>query len=231
VRALALGLMLGGCGVEGPHDATAPVDTAAAPEPCAAAQEVRFEWTLDPVPEDISFADACVLGEPAAIDGGLALPLACEGGPRTLYVWGAPAPPVEALRAGRAARLLAIAATDADGGQGFVRLEAADGGLLVAAAAAGSLAPPDGARLWLPFDLAPVASACLSEETACGSRRRAGVELRRSGGAPQVVLDAGWAAVGDLGEAQLWVAAAARGDAACLGEAGAYYAVGLVAAR
>lgn len=233
-RLAACGLGLAACEVAAaPEDLADAGATAAAVEPCASAEAVEFTWALEPVPEDMSTTSACTLGEPAAIAGGLALPLDCaEVGARMLYVWATPALPTAALRPGLAVRLWALSSATAAGGeQGFVRLETAAGGLLLAAAAGGSLAPPDGARVWLPFELAPASSACRSEATACGASRRTAVELRRSGGAPDVALDASWAAVGDRGEAQLWVAAARRGDAGCFGEAGGFYSVGLVAAR
>ncbi len=101
----------------------------------------------------------------------------------------------------------------------------------LAAAQAGGLAPDDGSDPWLPFSLAVGVDSCMSEETACGATRRTAVELRRAGGAPRQVFDAQWAVVGDRGEAQLWVAAAQLGDEACVGAAGAWFAVGLLAAR
>jgi hypothetical protein len=225
------------CEVASGPDVPSLVGTAAPQEACAPAEPVTFGWSLEPVPEDISLELACVLGEPAPDGETLALPLACDepGGPRTrtLTLWASPAPPTAALHAGAAVRLRAVWPDDGTGARdtAFVRLEAATGALLVAAATAGALQPPDGSDPWLPFTLAPAAGACLSEESACGETGRAAVDLRRAGGAPRVIQDASHGPVGDRGEAQLWVAAALRGDPACLGPTGAWYEIGLIAAR
>jgi hypothetical protein len=225
-----------GCGPPGPPDVPSVVATMGPLEACVEAEAVEFAWAIEPVPEDISLEVECVLGAHARIDGGVAVPLECAEADgtraRTLYLWAQPGPPTAGLRAGAAVRLRAYQAAgpgaDADA---FVRLEAQDGGLVVAGAAAGALAPPDGTDLWPPFMISPATSACLSEETACGTSQRGAVDVRRAGGAPTIVLDASEARVGDRGEAQLWVAGARRGDPACLGGALAWYSVGLMATR
>lgn len=234
VPALAaiVGLSLA-CEVAQGPDLPRPAASDAGPEPCAPPDAVDFRWTLEPVPEDILFAAACVTGELVRLDDGVALPLSCaepEGTrARVLSLWATPGLPTAALTSGLDVRLRVTRPGDGDGA--FVRLETLKGKLLVAAASAGALLPPDGADPWLPFALAPASSACLSEETACGATRRAAIDLRRAGGAPRIVQDAGFAAVGDRGEAQIWVAAAITGDPACLGASGAWYELGLVATR
>ncbi|HEY0139008.1 MAG TPA: hypothetical protein VGB85_33205 [Nannocystis sp.] len=223
------------CEVASAPEIPAPIATAG-PETCAPAEAVDFTWALGPVAGDIARGVACVLGEVTADGGALVVPLECaepEGArARTLAIQAAPPPPTAALRAGMAVRLWAIAAVDEDGAvDRFVRLETASGGLLIAAAQAGALRPPDGSDPWLPFVITAAASACMSEETACGSQERSAIDLRRAGGPPRVLHDQGFAAVGDRGEAQLWVTAAIVGDTACLGASGASYGLGLIAAR
>jgi len=225
-----------GCEVASAPEIPNPVATAATPEACVPAEAVDFSWAIEPVPEDISQGVACVLGEVVAEGSELRLPLDCAEpeGPRarTLWVAATPNPPTAALRAGLAVRLWAIEATDAAGGAGsFVRLETAGGGLLIGAAQAGALLPPGGSDPWVPFVIMPGVSACMSEETACGALERSALDLRRAGGAPKIVYDASFAAVGDRGEAQIWVSAAIVGDAACVGATGAWYSVALMAAR
>ncbi len=211
------------------------VDTGGASPGCEAASAVRFAWALAPVPEDISLDVACTQTEVRAIADGLTIGLRCEEaeGPvsRTLSVWASPPPPRAGLARGGAVRLRGWWPEGAGEAAQFVRLETQQGALLLAAAQAGGLAPDDGSDPWLPFSLAVGVDSCMSEETACGATRRTAVELRRAGGAPRQVFDAQWAAVGDRGEAQLWVAAAQLGDEACVGAAGAWFAVGLLAAR
>jgi len=212
------------------------VASEAAPEACAPAEAVDFTWSIEPVPEDISLAVTCVLGEVVAGAGMALVPLECAEaeGPRgrRLWVQATPAPPTRALRAGLSVRLWAIAASDEAGGEGsFVRLETASGGLLIAGARGGMLLAPDGSDPWVPFVMMPGTSTCMSEETACGAVERSAIDLRRAGGPPRILHDASWAAVGDLGEAQVWVSAAIVGDSACIGPSGAHYEVGMMAAR
>ncbi len=211
------------------------VDSAGELPSCEAPAAVSFAWALAPVPEDISLDLLCTQTEVRAIGEELMIGLRCDeaGGPvtRTLSVRATPSPPRAGLERGGAVRLRWFESEIAGEPAQFVRLETGAGALLVAGASGGGLAPADGTDLWLPFTLAAGAGACMSEETACGETVRAAVELRRAGGAPRVVFDAQWSAVGDRGEAQLWVAAAQTGDEACLGASGAWYAVGLMAAR
>ena len=223
------------CEVASAPQIPAPVATAA-PETCAPAEAVEFTWAVEPVPGDISRGVACVLGEVIADGGALAVPLVCaepEGAQaRTLAIQATPPPPTAALRAGLAVRLWVVEATDGAGAVGhFMRLETATGGLLIAAAQAGTLLAPDGADPWLPFVITAAGGGCMSEEKACGSQERSAIDLRRAGGRPKILHDASFAAVGDRGEAQLWLAAAIVGDAACVGVSGAQYGLGLMAAR
>lgn len=200
------------------------VATGGAPAACAAAEAAAFSWSVEPVPEDISLDVACVLGEPARDGDARVVPLACDepDGPRarTLVVAAAPAAPDAALRAGTAARLTVV---QTDGGA-WLRLAAGER-LLVAAASGEALAPPDGAAPWAPFVAAPAATSCAPEEC----ERRVGVDWRRSGGAPTVVLDGGTAALGDRGEVQAWVATARVDEPGCAG--GTWFVAGLVATR
>ena len=235
-RGVGLAALALACEVASAPEVPTPAATAATSEACVPAEAVDFTWALEPVPEDISQGVACVLGEVVAAGNELTMPLDCaepEGArARTLWVQATPTPPSAALHPGLAVRLWAIEATDEAGGAGsFVRLETAGGGLLVAGAQAGALLPPGGSDPWLPFVITPGVSRCMAEETACGAQERSALDLRRAGGRPKVVHDASFAAVGDRGEAQLWVSAAILGDAACVGATGAWYSVGLMAAR
>ena len=202
---------------------------------CEAPAAVDFAWELVPVPEDISIDLRCTQTEVRAVADELTIGLRCDeaAGPvtRTLSLRATPSPPRAGIERAGALRLRWFASEIAGEEAQFVRLETGAGALLVAGARGGGLAPADGTDLWLPFTLAAGAGACMSEETACGETLRAAVELRRAGGAPRLVFDAQWSAVGDRGEAQLWVAAAQTGDEGCLGASGAWYAVGLMAAR
>lgn len=214
-------------------DAGTGAVSGADPVACAPVDAVAFEWAVEPPMEMTAQIDspglACTLGQVAAADGALSLPLACAGEGAeptrdvTLTLWATPRPPSGAFAAGAAVTLTEVSAE----GQAWLRLEGA-GGPLVIAASAEALAPPAEAGWWTPFLMMPAATACLADETACDARR-IGVDVRRSGGAPVVVQDAGWRVVGDKGEAQLWVAAASTQDAAC-GPA-KWFVVGLVAAR
>ncbi len=211
------------------------VDSGGEAPACGEPAAVRFGFALTPVLED-SFLDVrCTQTEVRAIADELTIGLRCDevGGPvtRTLSVWATPTPPRAGLAAGGAVRLRGLWSEQDGAAAQFVRLETDKGALLVAGARGAGLAPADGTELWLPFSLAAGAGLCMSEETACGAARREAVELRRSGGAPRLVFDAQWSSVGDRGEAQVWVAAAQSGDAACVGAAGSWYEVGLMAAR
>lgn len=224
------------CEVASAPEIPTPVATAATPEACVPAEAVDFTWALEPGPENISQGVACVLGEVVEEGNALTMPLDCAEpeGPRARVLWvqATPPPPSTALRPGLVVRLWTIEATDDAGGAGsFVRLETAGGGLLVAAAQAGTLLPPGGSDPWLPFVIMPGVSTCMAEETACGAQERSALDLRRAGGPPKIVHDASFAAVGDRGEAQLWVSAAVLGDAACVGPTGAWYSVALMAVR
>ncbi len=217
-------------------DVPTPVVSGGDVTACLPAESAAFEWTLAPVPEDSSTGISCVLAEVTAAGEELELGLECAGpeGARatTLWVSATPAPPTAALRAGLAVRLWALTVDDpAQGRASYVRLETTKGGLLLAAAQAGALLPADGTDPWLPFTISPAESTCMSEETACGAQERTAIDLRRAGGAPVIAQDGSFAAVGDLGEAQLWVSAALRGAATCVGPTGAWYSLGLVAAR
>lgn len=211
------------------------VDTAGEQPGCEAPESVSFAWALAPVPEDISLDVRCTQMAVQVIADALTIELRCDepGGEvmRTLTVWATPKPPRVGFEAGGAVRLRGFWLEQGGLAAEFVRLETEKGGLLVAGARGGGLAPADGSDLWLPFSLAAGAGTCMSEETACGMTERAAVELRRAGGAPRLVSDAQWSRVGDRGEAQVWVAAAQTGDATCVGAAGVYYEVGLMAAR
>jgi hypothetical protein len=211
------------------------VDTAGEQPGCEAPAAVSFAWALAPVPEDISLDVVCTQTAVQAIADRLTIELRCDepGGVvmRTLSLWATPTPPRTGFAGGGAVRLRGFWVELGGAAAEFVRLETASGALLVAGARGGGLAPADGSDLWLPFSLAAGATTCMSEETACGTTRPAAVELRRAGGAPRLVGDGQWSSVGDRDEAQVWVAAAQTGDAACVGAAGAYYEVGLMAAR
>lgn len=206
-------------------------DALACEEPAA----VSFAFALAPVPEDSFFDLQCTQTEVRAIADELTIGLRCEeaGGPvtRTLSLRATPPPPRAGLASGGAVRLRGLWSEQDGATARFVRLETGKGALLVAAARGAALAPADGTDLWLPFSLAQGAGSCMSEETACGEALREAVELRRSGGAPRLVFDGNWAAVGDREEAQVWVAAAQSGDAACVGAGGSWFEVGLMAAR
>lgn len=233
-----VGAALGFAACAGPTMADVPsvVATAGATPECAEPEAVSFAWALEPVPEDISLDLACTVTSAAAIADELAIGLRCdEAGvvvARTLRVWATPRPPRTALARGGPVRLRAFwPAGEAAGAAEFVRLETAKGELLLAGARGGALGPPDGTELWPPFTLTEGPEVCMSEETACGEAQRRALELRRAGAAPRWYVDASWAQVGDRGEAQLWVEAAQTGEAGCVGDAGAWYSVGLMAAR
>lgn len=232
-----VGAALGCTACAGPTMADVPsvVATAGAEIECAAPEAVSFAWALEAVPEDISLDLACTVTSAAAIADELAIGLRCEEGgvvvANTLRVWATPRPPRTALARGGAVRLRAFWVVEEGGAAEFVRLETAKGELLLAGARGGALAPPDGTDLWPPFTLTEGPEVCLSEETACGEAQRRALELRRAGAAPRWYIDASWAVVADRGEAQLWVEAAQTGEAGCVGAAGAWYSVGLMAAR
>lgn len=202
---------------------------------CEAPAAVDFAWELAPVPEDISIDLRCTQTEVRAVADELTIGLRCDeaAGPvtRTLSLRATPSPPRAGIERAGALRLRWFASEIAGEEAQFVRLETGAGALLVAGARGGGLAPADGTDLWLPFTLAAGAGACMSEETACGEAQRRALELRRAGSAPRWYIDASWAPVGDRGEAQLWVEAAQTGEAGCVGEAGAWFSVGLMAAR
>lgn len=224
------------CGATEAPDLPGPVDSGGGVEACAAPEAVAFTWSIEPAPEDMSIAVPCTITEVQDGGGDLGVALACaeSGGPRarTLWVSATPVPPRGALRAGLAVRLWSLALDEpGQGRMSFVRLETTQGALLVAAAEGGRLVPPDGEDLWTPFMMAAAQTGCMAEETACGAQARAAVDLRRAGGTPTIAQDESFAPVGDLGEAQLWVSAAVRGDEACVGPGGAWYSVGMMAVQ
>jgi hypothetical protein len=235
-RIVGAALWFSACAGPTMADVPSVVATAGAAPECATPEAVSFAWAIEPVPEDIFLDRECTLTSASAIADELAIGLRCdEGGVvvvNTLRVWATPRPPRTALARGGAVRLRALSTVgEAGAAAEFVRLETAKGELLLGGARGGGLAPPDGTDLWLPFTLAEGPEVCMSEETACGEAQRRALELRRAGAAPRWYIDASWAPVGDRGEAQLWVEAAQTGEAGCVGEAGAWFSVGLMAAR
>lgn len=215
-------------------DADTGVVTGADPVACVMADAVEFEWAVDPPMEMTAQIDSslgCTLGQATSEAGALIVPMQCAGEGAeparavTLTLWATPEPPTRALVAGAAVTLTEVV----DEGQAWLRLEDADGPLVLAAAAE-ALTPPADASWWTPFLMMPAHTACLADETACGLRRT-GVDVRRSGGSPVVVQDAGWQVVGDKGEAQLWVAAAWSQDTTCAEGPGSWFIVGLMATR
>lgn len=226
---------MGGCTVAPDDiDAGPGVVSGADPVACAPADAVSFEWaTSPPMTAQVDSSPlTCTLGQVVREAGALILPLSCAGEGAepmralTLTLWATPEPPTQALVAGAAVRLTELS----DGAQAWLRLEDEVGEPLVVATAASGLTPPDEASWWSPFLVMLAATACLADETAC-EVRRVGVDVRRSGGPPVVVQDAGWRVVGDKGEAQLWVASAWSQDAACADGPGTWFIAGLVAVR
>lgn len=223
-----------GCAIE-PDDigAGSSAVTGAEASACVDPEAILFAWeVVPPLPAQVDSPGAwpCMLGQVARDGDAVRVPLVCTGedGPSatTLVVSGSPQVPTAGFKNGAAATLEVVAGE----GGAWVRLATAEGKLLVVGAAATSLAPPDAASWWSPFVALPAATTCLADETAC-DLRRGGVDLRRSGGAPRVVLDAGAAIVGDKGEAQAWVATAWSQDAACAGGPATWFVAGIVAAR
>lgn len=227
--------LVGGCGVEPDNvGADTNVVTGADPVACEDVDGVSFEWRLDPpmTAQVDSASLACTLGEAWLETGALILPMTCasEGAelPRavTLTLVASPEPPRGALREGAAVTLAVVD----DGARAWLRIEDDKGKALIIGAMADGLAPPDTASWWSPYLVSAAATSCLADETDC-QRRRIGVDLRRSGGEPTVVQDAGWRVIGDRGEAEAYVAAAWSQDAACADGPGAWFAVGVIAVR
>lgn len=137
------------------------------------------------------------------------LDLECDHGPAQLVVESSPAPPGDGLRIGQALRITTIRAPGEAGEiDTWLRVESDTGRLLLAAVAATTLDPPDASPWASPFSVAEAASACMTEEAACGASLRTAVDLRLSGGAPLRLYDGTAAAVGDPGEFVVRVAAA-----------------------
>lgn len=169
--------------------------------PCAPAEAILFAATLSPAPAGERAEQRC---EIAARDGDgeqRLLDLACDDGPAQLLVSLSPAPPGDAFTVGQALQITTIRAPgDAGATDVWLRVESTAGRLLLASVAAGRLDPPDGSPWPAPFAVAEAATACMSEESACGATRRGAVELRLSGGAPVSLVDGTAASVGDAGE-------------------------------
>lgn len=190
------------CEVAPPDDDIGP-PAVTGPElaPCAPAEAILFAASLTPAPASERAELRC---EIAARDGDgerRLLDLACDDGPAQLLVSMSPAPPGDAFTVGQALRITAIRAPGEAGATDvWLRVETVAGRLLLAAAAADRLNPPDGSPWPAPFAVAEAASACMTEESACGASQRGAVELRLSGGPPTRLVDGTAATLGDADE-------------------------------
>jgi hypothetical protein len=195
------GLMLA-CEVAPPDDdIVPPAVTGPDLAPCAPAEAILFAATLTPAPTGERAELRCEIAAREGDGEQRLLDLACDDGPAQLLVSLAPAPPGDAFTVGQALRITAIRSPDAAGTTDvWLRVETTAGRLLLAAVAAGRLNPPDGSPWPAPFAVAEAASACMTEESACGASQRAAAELRLSGGAPTRLVDGTATTLGDAGE-------------------------------
>lgn len=225
-----VGLVLA-CEVAPPDDDIVP-PAATAPElaPCAPAEAVGFSATLVPAPAGERAELRCEIASRGGGGEQRRFELACDDGPAQLLVDVAPAPPGDAFVVGQVLRITAIRAPGAAGEvDRWLRVESSSGRLLLAAVAAGRLDPPDGSPWLAPFAAREAASACMTEEAACGASQRGAVDLQLSGGAPVRLVDGTAAAVGDAGEFFAHVEAARVAPAGS--DCRAYWQLGLLATQ
>lgn len=169
--------------------------------PCAPAEAILFAATLTPTPASERAELRCEIAAREGDGEQRLLDLACDDGPAQLLVSLSPAPPGDALTVGQALQITVIRSPGATGASDvWLRVESNTGRLLLAAVAASRLDPPDGSPWPAPFAVAEAASACMTEESACGASQRVAAELRLSGGAPTRLVDGTAKALGDAGE-------------------------------
>lgn len=223
--------MLVACEVASPSDGILPPDEAG-PEltPCVPTEAAFLRATLEPTPgeprADLMCTVTAMRGEP----GSRVLDLSCDGAATRLYVEAEPPPPGDGFSPGQALTVTAIrAAGEAGAADVWLRVEAADGRLLLAAAAGAQVEPPAAAGWAAPFAFREAPSACMVEETACGETRRGALDLQLSGGAPVRLYDGTSSPAGDEGAFLAYVEAA-RADLPGSGCPRAFV-FGLIAAR
>lgn len=174
------------------------------------AESAFFRAALEPAPADARVELACSVTGRSGGAGSLVLDLACDGAAMRLYVEAEPAPAGDGFAVGQPLKVTVIrAADDADGAGGrWLRVEGADGRLLLAAAAAGRVDPPDGTAWAAPFAWREAPGTCMVEETDCGATQRGALDLQLSGGAPRRLYDGTSSPVGDKGAFVAYVEAA-----------------------
>ncbi|MBZ5713629.1 hypothetical protein K7C98_30745 [Nannocystis pusilla] len=203
--------MMIACEVAAPSDGVLPADEAG-PEltPCVPTEAAFLRATLEPTPgeprADLDCAVTAMRGEP----GSRVLDLECGGAAARLSVEAEPAPARDGFLPGQAVKIAAIRAPGAAVGAAdvWLRVEAADGRLLLAAAVAARVDPPADPGWAAPFAFREAASACMVEETACGEARRGALDLQLSGGAPVRLYDGTSSPAGDEGAFMAYVEAA-----------------------
>jgi hypothetical protein len=220
------------CEVASPSDGILPPDEAG-PEltPCVPTEAAFLRAALEPMPGEPRADLMCTVTAMRGDPGSRVLDLACEGTATRLYVEADPAPAGDGFSPGQALTVTAIrAAGEAAGAEDvWLRVEAADGRLLLAAAVGTRVEAPAGAGWAAPFAFHEAASACMVEETDCGETRRGALDLQLSGGAPLRLYDGTSSPAGDEGAFLAYVEAA-RADlpgSGCPRE----FVFGLIAAR
>ncbi|HEY8379026.1 MAG TPA: hypothetical protein VIK91_21185, partial [Nannocystis sp.] len=193
--------LVAACEVAGPSDGLLPPDITD-PEltPCTPEEAVFLRAALEPDPAEEEIELACDLIGRSGGSGAWALDLRCDGVNWRLFVEAAPAPAGDGFTPGRSLRITRIRAPRVGhGADTWLRVEAADGELLLAVAAAERLDPPDGSPWARPLHFREAVSTCMVEETDCGASQRGAVEVQLAGGPPLRLYDGTARAVDEEG--------------------------------